>query len=172
MVFSLMHAIPGDPARMMVGAGESLDAVQLAAVRREFNLDRPIPVQYVLWLGRALSGDLGRSSATQRRVSEELQLRASVTFELGLFAWLIAAAISIPAGVISAVFRGRLPDLFATMFAVGAVALPGFWVGIMLILIFGVRLGWLPTQGYVPIGQAPIDGLRHMLLPAVALGIT
>ena len=172
MVFALMHAIPGDPARMMVGAGDSLDEAQLAVVRREYNLDRPVPVQYAIWLGRALTGDLGRSSANQRRVGEELLLRASVTFELGLFAWLIAAAIAIPAGVIAAVHRGRMPDLVATLAAVGAVAMPGFWVGIMLILLFGVRLGWLPTQGYVPLGSNFGEGLRHMVLPAVALGIT
>ena len=172
MVFALMHAIPGDPARMMVGAGESLDAAQLDAARREFNLDRPLPVQYVLWLGRALTGDLGRSGATQRRVGEELALRASVTFELGLLAWLVAGAIAIPAGVIAAASRGRAPDLLASLAAVGAVAMPGFWVGIMMILLFGVKLGWLPTQGYVPLGQDALDGLRHMVLPAVALGIT
>jgi peptide/nickel transport system permease protein len=172
MVFSLMHLIPGDPARMMVGAGESLDEAQLAIVRHEYNLDRSLPVQYVLWLGRALTGDLGRSSTTQRRVGEELALRATVTFQLGLFAWLIAVCISIPAGILSAVFRGRAPDVIATMIAVGAVALPGFWVGIMLILVFGVRLGWLPTQCYVALGDNFFDGLRHMLLPAIALGIT
>ena len=172
MVFALMQAIPGDPARMMVGAGESLDEEQLAIVRKEYNLDRPVPVQYVLWLGRTLTGDLGRSTATQRRVGEELVLRASVTFQLGLFAWLIGALIAVPAGVISAVYRGRLPDLIATMAAVGAVALPGFWLGIMMILLFGVKLGWLPTRGYVPLGDDPLGSLRHMLLPAIALGIT
>jgi peptide/nickel transport system permease protein len=172
MVFALMQAIPGDPARMMVGAGESLDEAQLAIVRHEYNLDRPLPVQYVLWLGRALSGDLGRSTASQLRVGEELVLRASVTFELGLFAWLIAAAIAIPAGIIAAACRGRLPDTLATLVAVGAVAMPGFWLGIMMILLFGVRLGWLPTQGYVALGDNVLDGLRHMVLPALALGIT
>ncbi len=172
MVFALMHAIPGDPARMMVGAGEALDDAQLAAVRREYNLDKPLPTQYVLWLGRALTGDLGRSTANQRRVGAELMLRGSVTLQLGLFAWLIGVAISIPAGVISAVFRGRAPDTLATIVAVGAVALPGFWVGIMMILLFGVRLGWLPTQGYVALGDDPVESLRHMVLPAVALGIT
>ena len=172
LVFGLMHVIPGDPARIMAGPGEALDAAQLAIIRHEYSLDRPVPVQYVLWLGRALSGDLGRSPVTHRRVSEELRLRASVTFELGLLAWLFAAAISIPAGVVAAVHRGRWPDVLATFGAVGAVALPGFWVGIMLILVFGVRLGWLPTQGYVALGDNLVDGLRHLVLPAIALGIT
>ncbi len=115
MVFALMHAIPGDPARMMLGAGEQLDAKQLEIVRKEYNLDRPLPVQYVLWLAKAASGDFGRSTASQRRVGEELMLRAFVTFQLGVFAWLIGATIAVPAGIISAVYRGRLPDMLATM---------------------------------------------------------
>jgi len=172
IVFALMHAVPGDPARMMLGAGESLDEAQLASIRREYSLDKPLPVQYVLWLGRAVSGDLGRSTTTQRKVADEIGLRAVVTFELGLFAWLISAAISIPAGIASAVYRGRAPDIVGTALAVGAVAMPGFWFGIMLILLFGVRLGWLPTQGYIAIATDPLDALRHMLLPALALGIT
>ena len=172
MVFGLMHAIPGDPARMMLGAGEALDETQLAAVRREYNLDRPMPVQYVLWLARAAQGDLGRSSVNQRRVGEELALRAVVTFQLGLVAWLISAIISIPAGIISARYRGRPIDWAVTLLAVGGVALPGFWLGIMMILLFSVTLGWLPTQGYVPLANGVADWLRHLVLPAFALGIT
>ena len=172
MVFGLMHAIPGDPARMMLGAGEALDETQLAAVRREYNLDRPMAVQYVLWLARAAQGDLGRSSVNQRRVGEELALRAVVTFQLGLVAWLISAIISIPAGIISARYRGRPIDWAVTLLAVGGVALPGFWLGIMMILLFSVTLGWLPTQGYVPLANGVADWLRHLVLPAFALGIT
>lgn len=172
MVFALMQAIPGDPARMMVGAGEALDETQLELVRKEYNLDKPVPVQFVLWLGRAVTGDLGRSTISQRRVGEELVSRAIVTFQLGVFAWLIGTLIAIPAGVVSAVYRGRMPDFVATMVAVGAVAMPGFWLGIMMILLFGVTLGWLPTRGYIPFGDDPMGSLRHMLLPALALGIT
>ena len=172
MVFGLMHLIPGDPALMMLGAGEQLDEKQLEIVRREYNLDRPFVVQYALWLGKAATGELGRSTASQRRVGQELVLRASVTFQLGVLAWLVGAAIALPAGVISAVYRGRLPDMLATMAAVGAVALPGFWLGIMMILLFGVTLGWLPTRGYVALGDDPVGSLYHMILPAVALGIT
>jgi peptide/nickel transport system permease protein len=172
LVFALMHAIPGDPARMMLGAGEQLDAKQLEIVRREYNLDKPLPVQYVLWLAKAASGDLGRSTTSQRRVGEEVAMRAGITFQLGLFAWLIGICVAIPAGIVSAVHRGRWPDMLATMGAVGAVALPGFWLGIMMILLFGVTLGWLPTRGYVPLAVDPLESLRHMLLPAIALGIT
>ena len=99
MVFALMHAIPGDPARIMLGAGEQLDEKQLEIVRREYNLDKPLPVQYVLWLAKAASGDLGRSTTSQRRVGEEVAMRAGITFQLGVFAWLIGACIAIPAGI-------------------------------------------------------------------------
>lgn len=172
MVFGLMHAIPGDPARMMLGAGEALDEKQLEIVRKEYNLDKPLPVQYALWLARAASGDLGRSTSSQRRVGEEVVHRASVTFQLGVFAWLIGACIALPAGIVSAVYRGRWPDMVVTMGAVGMVAVPGFWLGIMMILLFGVTLGWLPTRGYVPFSEDPVGSLRHMLLPAIALGVT
>lgn len=172
MVFALMQAIPGDPARALVGPGESLDEAQLAAVRKQYNLDKPVFVQYAIWLGRAVSGDLGRSTINQRRVVDELKERAGVTFQLGVFAWLVAAALAIPAGILSAVFRGTRLDYLATIVSVGAVAVPGFWLGIMMILLFGVTLGWLPTQGYVNPFDHPIDGFRHMLMPAFALGIT
>lgn len=172
MVFALLQAIPGDPARALVGAGEALDEAQLAVVRQQYNLDRPVVVQYGLWLGRVLAGDLGRSAVNQRRVAAELADRAVVTFQLGLFSWLISAALAIPAGVVSAVFRGGRLDALVTVISVGAVAVPGFWLGIMMILLFGVTLGWLPTQGYTPLAAGGLEWLRHMLLPAVALGIT
>jgi peptide/nickel transport system permease protein len=170
MVFALMHALPGDPARALVAGGEALDETQLAVVRHELNLDKPMPVQYALWLGRALSFDLGRSIITQRKVADELSLRALVTLELGVLGWLLSAAISLPAGVLAAAFRGGRIDAVASVLAVGAVALPGFWVGIMLILLFGVHLHWLPTQGFVAFDVDPLDNLRHMVLPAIALG--
>jgi peptide/nickel transport system permease protein len=91
---------------------------------------------------------------------------------LGVFAWLVAVALAIPAGIISAVFRGTKLDYLATIVSVDAVAVPGFWLGIMSILLFGVTLGWLPTQSYVSLGDDPIDSIRHMLMPAFAPGIT
>ena len=170
MVFALMHALPGDPARALVAGGEALDETQLAVVRHELNLDKPMPVQYALWLGRVLSLDLGRSIITQRKVADELSLRALVTLELGVLGWLLSAAIALPAGVLAGAFRGGRIDAVASVLAVGAVALPGFWVGIMLILLFGVQLHWLPTQGFVAFNVDPWENLRHMVLPAIALG--
>ncbi|MEM7018941.1 MAG: ABC transporter permease [Pseudomonadota bacterium] len=172
MVYSLMLAIPGDPARALVGPGESLDEEQLEMIRKEHNLDKPIIVQYFIWLGKALQGDLGRSTQTQRPIVDELKQRAAVTLQFGSVAWVLAMVIGVPLGIVSAVYRGKFVDFLATIFSIIGVAIPNFWLGIMAILLFGVILGWLPTQGYVNIFDDPAEGLRHMILPAFALGIT
>lgn len=172
LVYGLMLAIPGDPARALIGPGESLDEEQLALIRREHNFDKPMVVQYAIWLGRALQGDLGRSTQNRRPVSEELATRAAVTLQFGIVAWVLAVVIGVPAGIVSAVYRGKTLDYVATILSISGVAIPNFWLGIMSILLFGVILGWFPTQGYVDIFEDPVEGLRHMVLPAFALGIT
>ena len=105
MVFALMLAIPGDPARALIGPGESLDAEQLEIIRKEYNLDKPVLVQYGLWLGKVLRGDLGRSTQYQRPVAQELGTRAWVTLQFGIAAWVFAVLIALPAGILSAVYR-------------------------------------------------------------------
>ncbi len=172
MVHALLLAIPGDPARALIGPGESLDAEQLEIIRKEYNLDKPVLVQYSLWLGKVLRGDLGRSTQNQRPVAQELGTRAWVTLQFGIAALAVTLLIAVPAGILSAVYRGRAVDYIATVLSIGGVAIPNFWLGIMSILLFGVILGWLPTQGYVNIFDDPVGGLRHMILPASALGIT
>ena len=172
MVYSLLLAIPGDPARAFIGAGEALDEEQLAMIRAELNLDEPVYVQYAIWLGKTLTGDLGRSSQNQKPVAEELRRRAGVTLQFGIIAWILAMVIGIPAGIVSAVYRGKPIDFLTTIFSIGGVAIPNFWLGIMTILLFGVNLGWFPTQGYVPFSEDASEALRHMVLPAFALGIT
>ena len=172
LVYALMLAIPGDPARALIGPGESLDEEQLDYIRKKHNLDKPVIVQYGIWLGKALQGDLGRSTQNQRPVVDELKSRALVTLQFGLVAWLAAIFICVPLVIASAVYRGKPIDFFATIISIGGVAIPNFWLGIMCILYFGVVLGGLPTQGYVDIFENPREGLRHMILPAFALGIT
>lgn len=172
LVFALMLAIPGDPARALIGPGEALDEEQLAIIRKEYHLDEPVLVQYGIWLGNALQGNLGRSTRNQRPIAEELATRAGVTLRFGIIAWILSAAIGVPAGIASAVYRGKAVDYVATVLSIGGVAIPNFWLAIMAILLFGVKLGWLPTQGYVDIFEDPAEGLRHMILPAFALGIT
>lgn len=172
MVFSLMWLMPGDPARAFVPPGEALDAEQLEIIRKEHNFDRPIVVQYAIWMGRVLQGDLGRSMQTNRRVADELLSRAPVTLSLGLAGWLLAVLIGLPVGILSAINRDRWPDYVATIFSIGAVAIPGFWLGIMMVLLFGVELRWLPVQGYVPFQRDPVQWALHLVLPAFATGVT
>ncbi len=172
MVYALMLAIPGDPVRALVGPGEALDEVQLDLLRKQYNLDKPVVVQYGIWLGKILVGDLGRSTQYQRPVAQELGPRAWVTLQFGMAAWVLGVIIAVPPGIITAVYRGRAVDYIATIVSIGGVAIPNFWFGIMAILLFGVTLGWLPARGYVSIFEDPVNGLRHMILPAFALGIT
>jgi peptide/nickel transport system permease protein len=172
LIFGMLWTIPGDPARAFVGPGEVLDAQQLDIIRKEHNFDRPVVVQYAIWLGKIATGDLGRSVQTNRRVASELAGRAQITLGLGLMGVLLAVLLSLPAGVVSAVHRGRFADYLVTLLSVGAVAIPGFWFGIVTILLFGVELRWLPVQGYVPFGDNPAGWLAHIILPAMAVGVT
>jgi peptide/nickel transport system permease protein len=172
MVYSLMWAIPGDPARALIGPGEALDEEQLALIRIEHNLDKPVIVQYGIWLSKIVRGDLGRSTQYQRPVGPELLQRAGVTLQFGVIAWILGVIIAVPAGILSAVYRGKWLDYVVTILSIGGVAIPNFWFGIMAILLFGVILGWLPAQGYVSLFDDPIQGIRHMILPAFAMGIT
>jgi peptide/nickel transport system permease protein len=171
LVFALLLLIPGDPIRAIIGSSEALDAQQREILRKELHFDKPIPVQYGIWLGKILRGDFGNSNHTKRAVIEELKDRFPVTLELGFFAWLLSIIIALPAGIISAVKRGSKADFAATLLSIGGVAIPGFFLGILLILLFGVILGWLPTYGYVSIFSDPIKGIKYQLLPAISLGL-
>ncbi len=171
LVFSLLLLIPGDPVRAIIGVGEALDEEQMEAMRIRLGLDKPIPVQYVKWLGKAVRGNFGQSNHTNQDVMYEIKNRLPVTIQLGLAAWIISIIIAIPSGIISAVKRGTKTDFAATVLSMGGVAIPGFWLGIMLILLFGVVLEWLPTHGFVSLFEDPIKGIRHLILPAVSLGL-
>ncbi len=155
-----------------VRSGTVLTDEQLDIIRKEHHFDRPIPVQYGIWLADFLRGDFGRSNQTDRRVATDLLERGQVTFALGITGWLLSLFLAIPVGIVAAVYRDRWADALATVFSIGAVAVPGVWLGVMMILLFGVELGWLPTQGYVPLTQDPLGWCSHILLPAVSIGIT
>lgn len=166
IIFALMRLAPGDPAMMLVGA-ENAEA--LADARRELGLDRPYIVQFGLWLSNVVRGDLGVSLMTGEPVLSAIVRRFEVTAQVVLLAMILSVAIAIPLGTYAAVRQNRGGD-FAVVFAANLlISVPSFWVGLMLILIFGVTLGWLPTVGYVSITDDFGEGLRYLVLPVVAL---
>jgi peptide/nickel transport system permease protein len=168
IVFALTNMLPGDPTVTILG--EQATAEQRAAVRAEHGLDQPAPLRYVQWLGRAAQGDFGRSLRTREHVSEMLAARLPVTLQLTAFAILIAVAIGVPAGILAARFRGTKLDMAVSFVAMSSVAIPYFWMGVMLILFFSLRLGWFPPSGYVPFFEDPIRNLRLMVLPSLTIG--
>jgi peptide/nickel transport system permease protein len=168
MVFSLIHLIPGDVATVVLGEEATPQArVQL---RHELGLDKALPIQYFTWVGGVLHGDLGRSLTDKIPVADTIRQRLPVTLELALLSFLVALLISVPTGILAATRRGRISDYAGTFIAFAGMSVPAFWLGIMLIFFFSVRLHWLPASGYVPITQDPMANLQAMLLPAVATG--
>jgi peptide/nickel transport system permease protein len=168
LIFSLQRLLPGDPALAL--AGEEHDARVVAAIRAKYHLDQPVAVQYVIWLGNLLHGDFGQSLRSRIPVSELLASKLPVTMELAGFSMLIALLLGIPAGVISATRKGTPIDITANLVALSGLSVPHFWLGIMLILLFAVRLGWLPASGYVPPWEDPLKNLATILLPSFVLG--
>jgi peptide/nickel transport system permease protein len=170
IVFTGVRMIPGDPARVM--AGTEADEAGLAEIRAKYGLNDPIPVQYFRWVGLALRGDLGESIRTRESVVKTVARKLPITVELACFAILIALTIAIPVGVLSAVRRNTVWDYVANGLSLCGLSVPSFWLGIMLILLLSVRLGWLPASGFVPLLQEPVANLQRMLMPAFVLGAT
>ena len=168
IVFTGVRAIPGDPARVLAGA--EADEAGLDEIREKYGLKDPLPVQYLRWVGHALRGDLGVSIRTRQPVARTVATKLPITIELSILSIAIALAIAIPAGVIAAVKRNTTWDVLMSGLSLGGVSVPNFWLGIMLILLVSVRLGWLPASGYVPPWESVLDNLRRMIMPALVLG--
>jgi peptide/nickel transport system permease protein len=168
IVFTGVRMIPGDPARVM--AGTDADAAGLEEIREKYGLNDPLPVQYLRWVGLALRGDFGESIRTRQSVAWTVAQKLPITIELAGLATLVALAIAIPAGVFAAVRRNTAWDMVASALSLGGVSIPNFWLGIMLILLLSVRLGWLPASGFVPLTEDPLGNLLRMIMPAVVLG--
>jgi peptide/nickel transport system permease protein len=169
IVFVIVRVAPGDPAAVMLGPDAT--AADIAGLRTRLGLDQSLPTQYVLFLGQLLRGDLGQSIFLNMPVLSALAERAEPTFFLTLFSILIASAIALPVGILSAYKRGTLFDQVATTFAMFAASIPSFWLGLILIQVFAVRHGWMPASGYGGPDASFLERLRHLVLPALALGI-
>jgi peptide/nickel transport system permease protein len=167
LVFLGMRALPGDPATAL--GGETSDPAVLAAIRHEYLLDRPLPVQYGRWLWLALHGNLGEDLRSIP-VGHTIVTRLPLTLELAVLSMLIAMILGIPAGVIAAVRQGKASDYLARIAALVGLSVPHFWLGLLMILWFAVDLQWLPATGYVTL-RDPIENLRHMLMPCLVLGL-
>ncbi|MFN3688067.1 ABC transporter permease [Salinarimonas sp.] len=168
LIFSLQHLLPGDPALVM--AGEERDPVVIQQIREQYGLDRPLPMQYLTWMGNVLSGDLGQSMRIRVPVLDLILEKLPVTLHLAIMAMAIALLIGVPAGVLSAVKKDSPADYVINVVGLAGISTPNFWLGIMLILLFAVNLGWLPAGGYV----SPFTDLRASIaatiMPAFVLG--
>ena len=166
LVFVGVRAIPGDPATAL--AGEESDPAAIAAVRHQYLLDRPLPVQYLRWISRVVQGDLG-VDRSQIPIGHTIVHRLPLTFELAILSLLLAILIGVPAGIVAAVRRGGATDHAARFGALIGQSVPHFWLGLLLITWFAVDLNWLPAIGYVSM-RHPVSNLEHMLMPVVVLG--
>lgn len=167
--FTLSMVLPGDPSLAIVGSEGASDAM-VQNLRQELGLDQPIVVQYFKWLGALVSGDFGISIRTRAHVLTLFGQRLPVTLELLGLGILFSLLIAIPMGIFSALRPNTWVDTTATVISVSGVAMPQFFLGMILILIFSVWLGWLPSSGYVSPGESLVGNIKGMILPAISLG--
>lgn len=168
LIFSLQQLLPGDPALVM--AGEEKDPEVIEQIRRQYHLDEPLPMQYGRWIAGVLQGDLGESMRIKQPVAQLVAEKLPVTLQLATMAMLIALLIGIPAGILSAVKKGSAWDVGANVFALWGLSTPNFWLGIMFIFLFSVKLGWLPASGYVSPREDLMQSLAATIMPAFVLG--
>jgi peptide/nickel transport system permease protein len=169
LIFGLQQLMPGDPALILAGE-ERGDPQVLAQIRAELRLDRPLPEQYLHWISRVAVGDFGFSWRIREPVGALILTKLPVTFQLAVMAFVIAVVIGVPAGILSAVKRDTPVDWVTNAIALFGISTPNFWLGIMLILLFSVQLGWLPPSGYVPLSEDPVQSLATTIMPAFVLG--
>lgn len=167
-VFTLQKLLPGDPALIL--AGEDRDQASIEFVREKYHLNEPIPLQYVYWIGGVVQGDLGISLRSSQPVLGLIADKLPVTIQLAVMALIIAFVIGVPAGILSAVKKGTVIDYAANVVALSGLSVPNFWLGIMLILLVSVNLGWLPASGYESPFVDPLRSLQTMIMPAFVLG--
>jgi peptide/nickel transport system permease protein len=173
LIFLVMRVIPGDPTLTKLGGTiKDVDPRALEAIRHELGIDRPLPTQYINWVGGILHGDFGQSYFSQFPVTTLIGQRIGATVELAVMAMLFGLAIAVPAATLGAIWRNRVVDALLSGFAALGMATPAFVTGIVLIIVFGLKLHWLPTQGYVSFQNHPFESVKTTLLPAITLGIS
>ncbi len=167
-VFSLQKLLPGDPVLAM--AGEERDPATIEFLREKYRLNDPMPIQYLNWLGGVVTGDFGISLRTNQPVLELIGQKLPVTIQLAIMAMFFAMIIGIPIGILAAVKKNTWIDYTANIIALSGLSIPNFWLGIMLILLVSVQLGWLPASGYESIFVDPVRSIETMIMPAFVLG--
>nr|WP_239579074.1 ABC transporter permease [Microlunatus panaciterrae] len=169
LVFAVCAALPGDIAQVILGQSATPEA--LAELRQRLGTDRPLAVRYLDWVGGMLTGNFGESYLTRLPVAAQIAERMAVTLWLVLFGMVLALLIAIPLGMLAAVRNRRLSGTLVSALSQVGLAVPAFWAGIMLVVLFAVRLGWLPANGYIPLLQDPGQWAAHLVLPVVSLAI-
>jgi peptide/nickel transport system permease protein len=167
--YSMVRLLPGDPVNAIFGDGGNPAAI--AAVRADLGLDQPAAQYYFVWLGRVLRGDFGRSIQSNKPVLDTLRVQLIPTIELTIMASIVTLVVALPLGVLSAIKRGTVLDWGSTVFAVLGLSVPNFFLGILLIYFFSLMLGWLPPSGWRDPFRDPLQSIRYMVLPSLALGL-
>lgn len=169
LIFLMIYLVPGDPVAMMLGSEATGE--QIAEVRARLGLDRSFQERMLNWYTRVLRGDLGESYFLSQSVSEALVERFPITVSLSMLALMVAASLGILAGIVAGVRQGSWTDWMVMVMAMLGLSLPVFWLALNLIFLFSVKLGWLPTGGYVPLAKDPVGFVKHLALPGVTLGL-
>ncbi|HEX9016378.1 MAG TPA: ABC transporter permease [Chloroflexota bacterium] len=171
VIFLLVRMLPGDIIDVMYGGEAALTQETRAALRAEYGLDQPLPVQYIAWASRVAHGDLGRSMRTRELVSTELQRRLPLTLELSFLSLVFAVTLAVPLAILSATRQNTKTDLAARLFGLLGLSLPNFWIATLLLLLTSIYLHWAPPVDWVPLFQDPGQNLTQMLLPTISLGM-
>lgn len=167
ILFCLLRAMPGDAAQMI--AGEFGTEAEIAAYRKQLGLDQPLYVQYFRWLSDMLKGDFGRSMMSGMPIIDKVRQRLPATMELTILSVLLSVVIAVPLGIISAVYRNSPVDSAVSVLSVVGISMPSFWLGTLIIMLFSLKLKWLPASGYVPFFEDPLTSLKLMIMPSIAV---
>jgi peptide/nickel transport system permease protein len=171
LIFGAMRLLPGDVIDLMAGMQSSTSSEQRAVLEHRYGLDRPLPVQYLDWIGHVARGDFGLSMRSQQPIRDELQHKLPITLELALLSILLAIILAVPLGVLSAIRPNTVIDLVARFVGVLGLSIPNFWLAIMLLLVSSRYFGWLPPPIFVPLWSDPVRNLEQMWMPTVSLAL-